>query len=120
MEDLFSTLARVTREKQQFIDRTLENVRKLTEIDVTEPVPGSVESEGLSEDGDLLVELATRDIDCSGDWLTRSYSLDERIAIVRLWRLWREQLGPTWTRVRHAQHFHIPEGTLAGWITKYG
>lgn len=69
-------------------------------------------------DNKLLCELAIRPIDRSGDWLTKSYILSERIAIVELWRLWRDKRGPSWTRIQHAQHFHIPDGTLGDWITK--
>lgn len=68
----------------------------------------------------LLEDLATRKIDKSGYWLTKQYSIDERIVIVALWRQWKDELGPSWTRIQHAEHFHIPDSTLGGWITNLG
>lgn len=86
--------------------------------------PAAIEPKGEEREAqalDAIVKaMATRQIDRSGDFLTRSYKLDDRIAIVILWNRWHKERTPTWTRTKHAQHFHIPEGTLSGWITNYG
>ena len=67
----------------------------------------------------IVAKLATRQIDKTGNVLTRHYNTDERIAIVRLWRKWHDERRPNWTRYKHAQHFHIPDGTLSDWIANY-
>ena len=67
----------------------------------------------------IITDLQVRTINKSGDWLTKTYTLDERIGITALWHRWKTERGAIWTRLRHAQHFHIPQGVLSNWVTEY-
>ena len=67
----------------------------------------------------IITDLQVRTINKSGDWLTKTYTLDEWIGITALRHRWKTERGAIWTRLRHAQHFHIPQGVLSNWVTEY-
>jgi hypothetical protein len=53
------------------------------------------------------------------EWLTKYYTLDQRVAIAKLWEKWKKRKGATWTRKQHADHFQIPYSTLSDWVRDY-